>query len=118
MGQGSKAEGGWGGSLAGMQSGIWFYSPVSFPIPSVFPNPLFSHTLFNHPFPPPKIILWVVYGWDVVVGGGGRKKIGGSTPQVMRSPLGLTVFLTPFRFICLAAPSGNCLNYSEYLNTY
>ena len=39
-GQGSKAEGGWGGSLAGMQSGGWFDLPVSFPIPSLFPDPL------------------------------------------------------------------------------
>ena len=88
------------------------------PNPLCFSQPSTPHTLFNHPFPPPKIILWIVYGWDVVVGGGGREKIGGSALQVVRSPLGLTVFLTPFRFICLAAPSGNCLNYSKYLNTY
>jgi hypothetical protein len=79
----AKLRVGGGGSLAGMQSGIWFYLPVSFPIPSLFPNPLFPPTLSNHPFPPLKILWWVVYGWDVVVGGGGRDKFGGSVPQVM-----------------------------------
>ena len=36
----AKLREGGGGSLTGMQSGIWFDSPVSFQIPSLFPNPL------------------------------------------------------------------------------
>ena len=31
--------------------------------------------------PLPKTLWWVVYGWHVVVGGGGREKIGSSTPK-------------------------------------
>ena len=80
-GQGSKAEGGWGGSLAGMQSGGWFDLPVSFPIPSLFPNLLLLPTLSSPPLLLPKTLWWVVYGWHAVVGGGGREKIGGSTPK-------------------------------------
>ena len=48
----AKLREGGGGSLAGMQSGIWFYSPVSFPIPSLFPNPLLllpSLIIHSHP---------------------------------------------------------------------
>jgi hypothetical protein len=74
-----------GGSLAGMQSGGWFDLPVSFPGPSLFPNPLLLPTLSNPPFLLPKTLWWVVYGWDVVVGGGGgcgREKIGGSAPKL------------------------------------
>jgi hypothetical protein len=77
----AKLRVGGGGSLAGMQSGIWFDSPVSLPIPSLFPNPLLPSTLSDPPFPLPKILWWVVYGWHVVVGGGGREKIGGSAPK-------------------------------------
>ena len=73
-------EGG-GGSLAGMQSGDQFDLPVPFPIPSLYPDPLLFPTLSNTPLPLPKTLWWVVYGWHVVVGGGGREKIGGSTPK-------------------------------------
>ena len=77
----TKLREGRGGSLAGMQAGIWIDSPVSFPVPSLFSHPLLLPTPSNPPFPLPKTLWWVVYRWDVVVGGGGREKIGGSTPK-------------------------------------
>ena len=100
---------GGGGYSAGMQSESWFDLPESFPIASLFLNPLLLSTLSIPPFPLHKTLWWVVHVWDVVVGGGGSEKIRRSA-QVMWSPLGLTEFLTPFQFICLTAPSRNCLN--------
>jgi hypothetical protein len=64
-----------------MESESWFDLPESFPIPSLSPNPLLLPTLSNPPFSLPKTLWCVVYGWDVVVGGGGREMFGGSVPK-------------------------------------
>ena len=70
----AEREGG-GGSLAGMQreAGLTYLYPSQ--------SPLLFPTLSNTPLPLPKTLWWVVYGWHVVVGGGGREKIGGSAPK-------------------------------------
>jgi hypothetical protein len=39
---------------------------------------------------------------------------GSARPLVARSALGLTEFLTPFQFVCLAALATNSLNYLKY----
>jgi hypothetical protein len=109
-----------GGSSAGMQSESWFDLTESFSVPSHFPNPLPRPTFSNPPLPLPQTFWWVVCGWDVVVDGGWwwKRKDWWQCTQVVQSPLRLTEFLTPFQFICLTAPSRNCLNFSKYRYTH
>ena len=77
-----------------MQSGDWFDLLVSFPISSLFLDPLLFPTLSNPPLQLPKTLWWVVYRWHVVVGGGGREKIRDAQSWCLTC---LTVHLTfPF----------------------
>jgi hypothetical protein len=76
----NAAEGEWGW-FSWYAKGSWFDLSVPFPIPPIYPDALLFHTLSNTPLPFPKTLWWVVYGWHVVVGGGGREKIGGSAPK-------------------------------------
>ena len=84
--------------------------------PGLQPPPL---SLIPTLFQPPYGLTWVLYPCSsMVVGGGGGCGRGGKWWQrkalVARSALGLTEFLTPFQFVCLAALATNSLNYLKY----
>ena len=99
-----------GGGLAGMQRG----AGLTYLYPSQ--SPLFIQTLCSSI---PSLILHYrslrpsgglcmdgMWWWVVVE----EKRLAAARPSPARSPLGLTVFLTTFQFICFVAPSRNCLN--------
>ena len=105
---------------------LWLVCKVGTSLTYLYPSqsPLFFQTLCSSL---PSLILHYLslrpsgglsmdgMWWWVVVE---KKRLAAARPSPVRSPIGLTVFLTTFQFICFAAPSRNCLNCEKYLDTY
>jgi hypothetical protein len=80
--------------------------PPPFPIPLPFPNPPSNTPFLLHNAP-----RWARYPLGVMVVEGEAVAAQG---LVARSSLGLTEFLAPSHFACLAAPSINSVNSLKY----